>query len=144
MTNGIVDDHHNNHHRQSLLDNAPHRNQMNNHNNDYHDMQSHRSEIMSSVTSRPASMASTATIVHVHTQPPVKIMPAVQRDPSMKRTNSNHVVFHENPTAYHTIIKVLIITRMMGITTYILNWIILASLTPFKFFTKILVISIID
>merc|ERR1719412_3013721 len=23
----------------------------------------------------------------------------------MKRTNSNHVVFHENPTAYHTIIK---------------------------------------
>ena len=74
---------------------------------------------MSSVTSRPASMASTSTIVHVHTQPPVKIMPAVQgpyttavqRDPSMKRANSNHVVFHENPTtttttAYHTIIKV--------------------------------------
>ena len=88
-----------------------------------------QSNIMSSVTSRPASMASTSTIVHVHTQPPVKIMPAVQgpytsavqrdgpyttsvqRDPSMKRANSNHVVFHENPTtttttAYHTIIKV--------------------------------------
>ena len=77
---------------------------------------------MSSVTSRPASMASTATIVHVHTQPPVKIMPAVQRDPSMKRTNSNHVVFHENPTAYHTIIKVLIDG---------FNW----PLTPFNFFT---------
>ena len=87
------------------------------------------SGIMSTTSSRPAT---SATIVHVHSQPPVKIMPAVHRDPSIKRisqnqnqnhNNQNHssssqlgshqnslqnsVVFHENPTSYHTIIKVL-------------------------------------
>ena len=82
------------------------------------------SGIMSTTSSRPST---SATIVHVHSQPPVKIMPAVHRDPSIKRiqnqnhNNQNHsssqlshqnslqnsVVFHENPTSYHTIIKVL-------------------------------------
>ena len=82
------------------------------------------SGIMSTTSSRPST---SATIVHVHSQPPVKIMPAVHRDPSIKRIqnhnnqNQNHsssnlshqnslqnsVVFHENPTSYHTIIKVL-------------------------------------
>jgi hypothetical protein len=85
VTNGIASDHHNNY----INDDRP------------------LSGIMSSsMVSRPSSMASTATIVHVHAQPPVKMMPTVQRDPSMKRSNSNHVVFHENPASYHTIIKV--------------------------------------
>ena len=61
------------------------------------------SGIMSTTSSRPST---SATIVHVHSQPPVKIMPAVHQDPSIKRAPSS-VVFHENPTSYHTIIKVL-------------------------------------
>ena len=59
------------------------------------------------ISSRPST---SATIVHVHSQPPVKIMPSIHRDPSMKRgsqPNVNQVVFHENPTAYHSLIKVL-------------------------------------
>lgn len=105
MTNGIVDGHLN---------------------EDPHITASDRplSGIMSTTSSRPST---SATIVHVHSQPPVKIMPAVHRDPSIKRIqnhnnqNQNHsssnlshqnslqnsVVFHENPTSYHTIIKVL-------------------------------------
>ena len=106
MTNGIVDGHLN---------------------EDPHITASERplSGIMSTTSSRPST---SATIVHVHSQPPVKIMPAVHRDPSIKRiqnqnhNNQNHsssqlshqnsslqnsVVFHENPTSYHTIIKVL-------------------------------------
>ena len=105
MTNGIVDGHLNED-QQSMLADRP------------------LSGIMSTTSSRPST---SATIVHVHSQPPVKIMPAVHRDPSIKRiqnqnhNNQNHsssqlshqnslqnsVVFHENPTSYHTIIKVL-------------------------------------
>ena len=92
MTNGIVDGHLNED-QQSMLADRP------------------LSGIMSTTSSRPST---SATIVHVHSQPPVKIMPAVHRDPSFIKSrssaplpNSNSVVFHENPTSYHTIIKVL-------------------------------------
>ena len=93
MTNGIVDGHLNED-QQSMLADRP------------------LSGIMSTTSSRPST---SATIVHVHSQPPVKIMPAVHRDPSFIQKsrssaplpNSNSVVFHENPTSYHTIIKVL-------------------------------------
>ena len=68
-----------------------------------------------SASSRPST---TATIVHVHSQPPVKIMNpgsvtsylhrgGDQIVSSVKRTPSS-VVFHENPTSYHTIIKVVL------------------------------------
>ena len=98
VTNGIVDGHLNEDQQSTLADRP-------------------LSGIMSTTSSRPST---TATIVHVHSQPPVKIMPAVHRDPSfVKRSsapaipnsNSNSVVFHENPTSYHTIIKVL--TRLI-------------------------------
>ena len=76
------------------------------------------SGIMSTTSSRPST---SATIVHVHSQPPVKIMPANYRDPTIKQAPSS-VVFPENPTSYHTIIKVLtrltLVMNLLSLTQY--------------------------
>ena len=82
MTNDIVDDH---------LNGKDHANRP-------------ISGVMSTTSSRPST---SATILHVHSQPSAKVKPASYRDPSIKRAPSS-VVFHEKPfSPYHTIIKVL-------------------------------------
>ena len=73
-----------------------------------------RNSIISTTSSRQST--SGGTIVHVHPQTPLKIMPINHQDASIKQTPYS-VVFHENPfTSYHTIIKVLTrLTPMMHV-----------------------------
>ena len=62
---------------------------------------------ISSHYNRATSIATTtATIVHVHKREPVTMMmPAIKSD-RISRNQNHHVIFHDKPNSYNTIIKV--------------------------------------
>ena len=58
---------------------------------------------ISSHYNRATSIATTATLVHVHKREPVTMMMPAVKDRTVHR---NHVIFHDKPNSYSTVIKV--------------------------------------
>ena len=71
---------------------------------------------ISSHYNRATSIATTATLVHVHNREPVTLMIPAVKDRGVTR----NVIFHDKPNSYNTIIKVVIVIMIVILINFLI------------------------